>query len=970
MQADPFMPRVADPFAMPYGENLASSQVQADAIVAAVLPDVADAPADIFELPYGVSPPRWVDKTDTMGERQFEGVAFNVLHMHEQLVRACCATRAEDTVLTPLLHERCSVHVREGNYVSSARELDAATDRAGAVALLRNLALAPALRMEPAEMLPGGDTRVHWCDSSGARYGQSATWSADGLALELVVVVEPPPTHREFVQALQQRSPYCAALLAPGVVLHDAAATHQSGSEVSGSANVLPRLLRWASDATNGQGGAELRVSRVSHLAPSKGVEQPGGRRTRLHAAGQWATRLADGEATACLLEETLEWLYTPPPPAALNAGRRNRAAGARRGMGGHYSFDGEPGGWQIWRIWRRTLALTEPSPEGAPPLPMNVYEAAALAGSAAVLCGPDDDDDLEESRMRSQSMIARRRPGREDASSDSEDDAEEANLMREIERIKREPLASRNRQEAAAPLSHEDANLHHLLMPPALPGMSAFAMPLKREVAAARRSRPPPAEQAAAAARAVAAVREMATNVPAGTSRQAQKLELERRVKAEVRRAMIAQRWELLSLRVRVRGKAALARLTKLKDIASDDEDGLSGGSDIEATEEEDEETRAAAMAYAGMRELSNGEILDVFEMAVTLLQLQIVADQPSVTRLGALLADGVKFTHKSGHHSSIPSAPPAPRGLAHTHDGKAAVIDHLKSGGQLKRVKNNVKSQQPAALMLDGRTRLNFAIGIDGGADIERLQDVIEWDDEGKIASWVRVYEPRRSQRDWLQLVSANRSGSFDELIATNAAFASFDGPEPRVHVGAPSVLEALKTMSTRLGGHISHIGRTRELSEWAWPKELRSGGAPAKKKGVPAPVVVQAIFIGSWRPLGAKWYGEREQAMRETAEWTGRQMTKLMWEPLPLDHPQARTVHERLRDKRRRAARAKRGYALKAVISEDRMNGNRPAWSNAQPFIPTVSKKGLKTAADKEMAPRPAPPPTLPPPPGKKK
>ena len=54
--------------------------------------------------------------------------------------------------------------------------------------------------------------------------------------------------------------------------------------------------------------------------------------------------------------------------------------------------------------------------------------------------------------------------------------------------------------------------------------------------------------------------------------------------------------------------------------------------------------------------------DIVATDELTVTLLQLQIVADQPSVTRLGALLADGVKFTHKSGHHSSIPSAPPAP--------------------------------------------------------------------------------------------------------------------------------------------------------------------------------------------------------------------------------------------------------------------------------------------------------------------
>ena len=41
-----------------------------------------------------------------------------------------------------------------------------------------------------------------------------------------------------------------------------------------------------------------------------------------------------------------------------------------------------------------------------------------------------------------------------------------------------------------------------------------------------------------------------------------------------------------------------------------------------------------------------------------------------------------------------------------------------------------------------------------------------------------------------------------------------------------------------------------------------------------------------------------------MRETAEWTGRVVTRLMWEPLPLDHPQAVPVLQRMRDKRRRA------------------------------------------------------------------
>ena len=67
--------------------------------------------------------------------------------------------------------------------------------------------------------------------------------------------------------------------------------------------------------------------------------------------------------------------------------------------------------------------------------------------------------------------------------------------------------------------------------------------------------------------------------------------------------------------------------------------------------------------MASAGLVELPDGSTFDTFEMAVTLLQLQIKADFDSVTQLAALLAEGVTFTHPSGQHSFAPSAPPARR-------------------------------------------------------------------------------------------------------------------------------------------------------------------------------------------------------------------------------------------------------------------------------------------------------------------
>ena len=213
----------------------------------------------------------WIDRTDADGDR--DNGKFNVLHQHETLVRVLCS----EPSLAAKLHERCTVHVREGGYDDAARELCESTrGRAASVQLLlHEAAEASMLRMEPAELLPSGETRVHWRDALGRRHGLNAVWSVAGLALHLVWAVDPPPTHREWYEALQQRSPAVSALLAEDVVLWDSDGGGISGgggsaSECSGAARVLPRLLRWATDAavaTFGLSGDSMQLSRAVRKA-------------------------------------------------------------------------------------------------------------------------------------------------------------------------------------------------------------------------------------------------------------------------------------------------------------------------------------------------------------------------------------------------------------------------------------------------------------------------------------------------------------------------------------------------------------------------------------------------------------------------------------------------------------------------------------------------------------------------------
>ena len=137
----------------------------------------------------------------------------------------------------------------------------------------------------------------------------------------------------------------------------------------------------------------------------------------------------------------------------------------------------------------------------------------------------------------------------------------------------------------------------------------------------------------------------------------------------------------------------------------------------------------------------------------------------------------------------------------------------------------------------------------------------------------------------------------------------------------------------MAKRMAGHISHIGRTRELTVWEFPAEIRRAGAAVQLP----PRIVQCVLIGNWRNPGAKWYGEMEVAMRETAEWRGSAMTKLVWEVLR-DHPASRLEPARLPAQARagggRCAREQQGSPPPTAVG--RLNDARPPEPKAAPQV----------------------------------
>ena len=134
------------------------------------------------------------DDSASTGERYdpASGARFNALDKHEELARLL--PRGLSAV-GKMLHERCRFTARTG-FSDLAQELWTAQGRDEVLGC--ELGLAAILRLEPAELLPDGETRSNWLDEAGARHALAVRWSATGHALRVVLVDAPPTSHREW----------------------------------------------------------------------------------------------------------------------------------------------------------------------------------------------------------------------------------------------------------------------------------------------------------------------------------------------------------------------------------------------------------------------------------------------------------------------------------------------------------------------------------------------------------------------------------------------------------------------------------------------------------------------------------------------------------------------------------------------------------------------------------------------------
>ena len=312
------------------------------------------------------------DDSDAAGERydQASGARFNALHAHEELVRLLpLGLRA----VAFMLHERCRMLARTG-FSDLAQELWTAQGRDEVLGCGR-LHLEPILRLEPAELLPGGETRSHWLDHAGERHALAVRWSATGHALRVVLVDAPPTSHREWAVHVETGDEAALrSLLAPSVVLRDAT----NERTACGLEEVLGVLLRWSRAAR----GRVHRVTRAEH--PAEGY-------TRLHLLGYWplpdALRAALreelggeplGEREAArpmsllqLQQETLQWGRTSAADAAVVGG-----------MGDGWKVQSTPQvqSLQVQNIWWRGLLLPPGSIPRRQPLPLDMYGVAEEA--------------------------------------------------------------------------------------------------------------------------------------------------------------------------------------------------------------------------------------------------------------------------------------------------------------------------------------------------------------------------------------------------------------------------------------------------------------------------------------------------------------------------------------------------------------------------------------------------------------
>ena len=190
-------------------------------------------------------------------------------------------------------------------------------------------------------------------------------------------------------------------------------------------------------------------------------------------------------------------------------------------------------------------------------------------------------------------------------------------------------------------------------------------------------------------------------------------------------------------------------------------------------------------------------------------------------------------------------------------------------------------------------------------------------------RVRRLLRVCEPPLTHREWLLLfqlghISAAASASAlgrclcDDVHCTlerRAGHVATTAAGPLELDGRDAVLRELLPTVARTKGHVLHIGRTRHLP----------GGTP-RPPATTVPLVTQTVLIGNWRSPGEKWYGGMgEFALQETVEWRDGRVGSLRREILPRDHPHARPVWARLREKRLQAKAAAKGAAAMAARAQ---------------------------------------------------
>eukprot|EP00966_Prymnesium_polylepis_P329113 7384859-Prymnesium_polylepis.2 len=335
---------------------------------------------------------------------------------HEEFVRALSEGARVDAsdraaLLAPLLHERCSVFCRDGFSEHARDVIEPALGRKSALESPLLSLQAAVLRLEPAELLHMFKTRAcnaaralehRGCriqtDVHGERHAQTARWSADGLILRLTLVDDPPPSHRSWLEAvLRGDGEAVRRWLAPDAVMLD------EDGQAAGADDVVARLCAWGARC---KGCSRLELSRTTH--PTSGSTRlhvlleggASGGRNDSGAAGTIVVGAAGGAAGgavcsddrggAVLLQETVQWA-TRTRDEAHDEARRTRDIARAGGAAVRSAVRLDVA---VVKIRRRVLRLPEGSVPPSLQLPLELWTAAALAGSEATLIGVGYDDD------------------------------------------------------------------------------------------------------------------------------------------------------------------------------------------------------------------------------------------------------------------------------------------------------------------------------------------------------------------------------------------------------------------------------------------------------------------------------------------------------------------------------------------------------------------------------------------------